>query len=163
MGQGFSIGSVISALLIVSLFILTLGPALYGTLTPNLANQFNITAVNTSGQLNGFVFKQVNNTAFCGEALSPCGTNSTGGFSAITATSGTGFAFVIQGFGAIIGSLTQSPIIMANMIGTLLYVVGFPITTNTQIKSDLAGFVIFAFVVVGISAYVKYPIMTSGT
>jgi len=156
--MGFTIEGVVAALILVSLFIATLGPALYSTLSPPLAGQFNSTSNQSTSQLNGFVFKQVNNTAFCGEASTPCGTNSTGGFSAISATSGSGFAFVIQGFGTLIGSLVNAPIIMANLVGTLLSVVGFPITTNVAIKNELEAFVIFLFIIIGISSYMKYPL-----
>jgi hypothetical protein len=157
----FTIEGVVAAILVVSLFITILGPALYSTLSPALAGSFNASATNSSGQLQGYVFKQVNNTAFCGEATKNCGQNSTGGFSAITATSGSGFAFVLQGFGVLVGSLIQAPIIMTNMLSNLMVIIGYPTTAATAMKGDLEAFVIFIFLLVAISAYMKFPLRNS--
>lgn len=157
----FRVESVTHALLIVGLFMATLAPALGSVLSPQIASQFNQSAYQTTGALQNYVFKQVNNTAFCGTSAS-C-TNSSGGFfAANNANAATIFGFVLNGFGTLMTALVQTPFIMASLIGTTLQVTGTPIVTNTLIQNDLAAFVDFCFVVIGISAYMKFPILSGG-
>ncbi len=156
MGYG-NIESWVKAILITSLFSITLSPVFFNTLPTSVAQKLNLTASNTTSSLNNLVFRQTNNTVFCGSAAGCNGQNKTGGVYA-SYNLFTAFAFVLNGFGDLVTSLINTPFIMSVWIGETLSIAQLPVSSITAIETELPAFISFIMLLIAVSAIMKYPI-----
>lgn len=159
MGFG-NLESWVKAILIVSLFSATLSPVFFNTLPTDLAQQLNMTSSNATAGLNNLVFRQTNNTVFCGTAAGCASQNRTGGVYANTNLF-TAFAFVLNGFGDLVSSLVSTPFILGMWVGQALSIINLPVTSIATIQQELPAFISFLLIIVCVSTIMKFP-MRSG-
>ena len=160
MAPGVNIENTIIALMVVVVLIAMLAPAFFGVLPPTIAQQLNNTGINGSTNLQGLIFRPINNTAFCGTPQS-C-TSQTGGFNTNVGSGPfSGFAFVMQGFGSAMTILVQAPVILGTLAAVLITNTGFSTQVNSTLSNSISGLVSFLFILVGISAIMKFPLRQS--
>lgn len=151
--MAWTIESTIMAIIIGTLFITLLAPAFFATYPAGMANSLNITASNGTSSLQGLVYGQTYNISQCGSATT-C-QNKTGGLNTAPTGIFEGFAFYLQGFGSLMQSLLNAPMIMATLLQQLVAYGGYPISDGITVA--LQQFIAFIITIVGISALMKYP------
>lgn len=134
------------ASLMASIIMVFLGSTIFQNAPPSIAKQFNYTAYNTSDTLANYVFTPTQKIA--------TGTPGAGLNSNVTVF--TGVAFVMNGFGALIKTLLNLPVIFSYMISESLTVIGIPIVPTNMVVSEVSAFIDFVLIVLGISIYMKY-------
>ena len=148
---GITIESLPKAIAVITIMIVILMPFLYSVLPASTANQLNITGLNSSNQLNNLVFGQVTGVAL----------NKTGGLNQNPTAGGgifQGFAFVMQGFGLAVTAIVQTPYILGTLGGTLISQFGLTTQGQAALVNEMTSFTAFLFIIIGISAYMKYPL-----
>jgi hypothetical protein len=139
------------SVLIASLIMLFLGPAMFQNAPKSISSQWNNTANYTNSSLSNYVFKPIHTIAV--------GTPGAGLNSNVTVF--TGVAFVMNGFGSLIKTMLNLPTIFAYMISTTLTVIGIPVISTNVVAGIAGAFIDFILIILGISIYMKFNVKES--